>query len=89
MAKNKLSLWQRLSYFLHPAINVEENVFSPDKRIVFKFILKQGHISYVVLKNGRMIIRESHLGISIKNDLPFGERLTLVRTRIRNFNETE
>ena len=87
MVKHKLSLLQRLSYFLHPAINTEEDVFSPNKHIQFKFILKQGHISYLVLKNGKTIIKESHLGISIKDDLPFGERLTLVRTRSRSFNE--
>ncbi|MBR3368334.1 glycoside hydrolase family 97 protein [Candidatus Saccharibacteria bacterium] len=87
MKQRKLSFWQRLSYFFHPAVNTEEVVFSPDRRIQFKFILKQGHVSYSVLKDNKILVKESRLGISIKNDVPFGERLTLVRTRARSFDE--
>ena len=87
MGRHKLSLFQRLSYFLHPATNTEEDVFSPDEKVQFRFILKQGHISYSVFKNGKTVVKESHLGISIKNDAPFGERLTLVRTRSRSVND--
>lgn len=87
MAKNGLSFWQKLGYFFHPAVNTEEEILSPNEKISFKFILKQGHISYSVFKDGKVLIRESRLGIAIENNDPIGERLTLVRTRSRSINE--
>lgn len=87
MSKSGLSIWQKLGYLLHPAINTIEEIFSPDGKVSFKFILKQGHISYSVSKNEKILIRESRLGIAIKNNTPISERLTLVRTRSRTVNE--
>ena len=88
MVKSRASFSQRLKYFFHPAKNTEEFIVSPNGKLIAKFILKQGHISYVVLFNGKIVIKESRLGIDIKDEGHIGEGLSLVRMRDSALDES-
>ena len=87
MAKKHLTLGQRLAYFFHPKLNATEEIVSPDGRTVCYFLLKQGQIFYAVFRDDKQIIRDSRLGIRLKNGDVLGDNLTLVRIAGKQVDE--
>ena len=87
MVKSRASFLQRLAYFLHPAKSAEEYIISPNGRVIAKFILKQGHISYTLNFDGKVVVKESRLGIGIRGTRGFGEGLSLVRMGTKRVDE--
>lgn len=77
-----------LRRFLKPKANIEQEIFSPNRKNVFKFFLKQGRIFYEVYRENEKIVRESKLGIDICEGEKYGEKLKLVMLRNHSFDET-
>ncbi|MBQ2660248.1 glycoside hydrolase family 97 protein [Candidatus Saccharibacteria bacterium] len=68
--------------------SAEKEILSPNKKIVCQFSLKQGHLFYAVTKNDKALVKESRLGLKLRDEEKFGENLSLVRVRERSFDET-
>ena len=69
-------------------INYEHKILSPDGRIACIFALKQGHLTYAVEKDEKVVLKESRLGIKLMNERPFGDSLTLVRLQEKSYDKS-
>ncbi|MBQ8157220.1 glycoside hydrolase family 97 protein [Candidatus Saccharibacteria bacterium] len=61
---------------------------SPNGRVVATFILDRGRMSYFVKKDERLVLRQSKLGIALKDAAPLVENFGLVRAYTKTFDET-
>jgi hypothetical protein len=68
---------------------ISQALKSPDGRLEFDFMMSKGGIPYYTLKlDNEYVIRESALGIMIKDDPGFIDELAIVSTQNSNFDET-
>ena len=63
-------------------------VKSPNGRVVVTFILDHGQISYYVKKDEKLILRQSKLGIALKDNSPLADGFSVVRAYSKSFDET-
>ena len=63
-------------------------VKSPNGRVVVTFILDHGQISYFVKKDEKLILRQSKLGIALKDNSPLVDGFSVVRAYSKSFDET-
>lgn len=63
-------------------------VKSPNGRVVVVFILDHGQISYYVKKDEKLILRQSKLGIALKDASPLADGFSVVRAYSKSFDET-
>ena len=63
-------------------------VKSPNGRVVVVFILDHGQISYYVKKDDKLILRQSKLGIALKDASPLADGFSVVRAYSKSFDET-
>ncbi len=68
-------------------INYEHRVLSPDGRIACIFALRQGHLTYAIEKDEKVVLKESKLGMKLMNERSFGENLTLVRLQEKSHDK--
>ncbi|MBG7613296.1 glycoside hydrolase family 97 protein [Polaribacter sp. BAL334] len=69
--------------------NSESTIFSPSKNIKVDFNLKKdGKPYYLVLKASEKVIDTSYLGFDFDNSIPFIDNFQIVKTSVREFNET-
>lgn len=69
--------------------NSESTIFSPSKNIKVDFNLtKDGKPYYLVLKASEKVIDTSYLGFDFDNSIPFIDNFQIVKTSVREFNET-
>ena len=71
-----------------PVTDAEKTLLSPDGTIKLKITLRQGHISYSVMRGDAVLIRDSKLGIKVKDLPPITDHLSVVRTTEKSVNET-
>ena len=71
-----------------PVTDAEKFLSSPDGTIKLKITLRQGHISYSVTKGDITLIRESKLGMKIKDHPVITDHLAIVRTTEKSIEET-
>ena len=57
---------------------------SPNGRVVVTFILDRGQISYFVKKDERLVLRQSRLGIALKDSSPLADGFSVVRAHPRD-----
>ena len=88
MVKKRSRFWRWFDYWRRPNSDVEKKVFSPNGRTCLIFSLKQGHVSYSVLRDNLPIVRESRLGLALRDKPALGDFLGLVRATERSVNET-
>ncbi|MBK7868996.1 MAG: glycoside hydrolase family 97 protein [Ignavibacteriales bacterium] len=68
---------------------ISQALKSPDGRLEFDFMMSKGGIPYYTLKlDKEYVIKESALGIMIKDDPGFIDELAIVSTQNSNFDET-
>lgn len=67
---------------------IEKDILSPNGHIRCHFVLKNGHLSYSVYKNDRLIIRPSKLGFLICGEEPFTDNFKIVREQKRKSEGT-
>ena len=71
-----------------PLLEYQEQVSSPDGRVVLNTMLKNGQIFYAVYKDGKGLVRDSHLGLNLRGDDPLYNGLMLVRKMDRTMDDT-
>ena len=85
-------LFQNFLHWLNgvkaPVTDAERIIASPDDTVKLKVTLRQGHISYSVIKGEATIVRDSKLGLKIKNLPPLADHLSIVRTTEKSVGET-
>ena len=79
MVKQREGFLKWLRYFFKPTVDLEKRIVSPDGRVILKFNLKQGHISYSVFKDNHTVVRDSKLGMKLKGFDALGNYLGIVR----------
>lgn len=81
--------WQSLPFFRRrPVFEHDEEVPSPNGRVTCRVQLKQGQIVYSVKKDGKVVLRDSVLGMELKGEDPLGMGLALVRVNNRKMDQT-
>ena len=63
-------------------------VKSPNSRVVLTFMLDRGQISYYVKKDDKVIVRQSRLGIALKDAAPLADGFGIVRAYSRMVDDT-
>lgn len=66
----------------------EKDFYSPNGKTTVHFSLKNGHITYSVHRDGKLIIWPSNLGFKICGERPLHENLSLVREHHERHEET-
>lgn len=71
-----------------PLLEYSNTIDSPDGRTACSLELKNGQIMYSVLKDKKVLVKESHLGMALRGDEPLYNGLILVRAVVKGFDET-
>ncbi|MBQ6130204.1 glycoside hydrolase family 97 protein [Candidatus Saccharibacteria bacterium] len=88
MAKSRKGFWRWLDYWRRPNSDIEKKILSPNRHVCLHVSLRQGHITYSVTKDNAAIVRESRLGLSLRNLPDLGDFLGLVRATERNVSDS-
>ena len=70
-----------------PKLDHEQQLISPNGRIVCTVKLKLGQISYSIKKDGKIVLRDSELGINLQGEKPLKQNLMIVRIQEKKFDE--
>ncbi len=62
-----------------PKLDHEQQITSPDGRIICTVKLKLGSLTYSVKKDGKIVLRDSGLGINLQGEQPLKQGLMIVR----------
>lgn len=81
--------WTRLKNFLHfrPKLEYVQEFSSENGRVSCLVQLKLGQLSYTLKKDGKIILRESSLGLALKGEGSLKQGLMLVRVHQRKAEE--
>ena len=71
-----------------PKLEYEKDIASPNGRVVCHVILGAGQLTYAVLKDGKILVRDSHIGLELYGEKPLKYGLTLVRAHEKMIDET-
>ncbi len=71
-----------------PLLEYDGKILSPDGRTECMVRLLNGQVVYSVQKDGKSIVRESHVGMELRGDEPLLNGLMLVRAVSKTFDET-
>lgn len=82
-----MGFWSKL-FGWKPKLEHEQQIISPNGRVVCVVKLKLGVITYSVKKDGKIILRESGLGINLQGEQPLKQGLMIVRTQEHSVDET-
>lgn len=82
-----MGFWSKL-FGWKPKLEHEQQIISPNGRVVCVVKLKLGVITYSVEKDGKIILRESGLGINLQGEQPLKQGLMIVRTQEHSVDET-
>ena len=74
--------------FKKPKTDAIYEVKSPNNRVVITFMIERGQISYYVKKDEKLIIRNSKLGIALKDASPMADNFSVVRAYSKSCDET-
>lgn len=73
--------------FKKPVLEFNKDYASPNGRVVCRVQLKLGQVIYSVFKDGKVLVRESHLGMRIRGDDSLLNGLMLVRSMEKSKDE--
>ena len=71
-----------------PKLDHEQQIISPNGRVVVTVKLKLGQFTYSVKKDGKIILRDSGLGINLQGEQPLKQGLMIVRIQNQKLDET-
>ncbi len=71
-----------------PLSTYEGDIVSPNGRITCKVKLLDGRVCYSVIKDNKIVVRDSYLGMDLRGDYPLKNNLMLVRTMNKTMDET-
>lgn len=83
-----MGFWSKLFGNKKPKLDHEQQITSPNGRIICTVKLKLGSLTYSVKKDGKIILRESGLGINLQGEQPLKQGLMIVRIQERTNDET-
>ena len=83
-----MGFWSKLFGNKKPKLDHEQQITSPNGRIICTVKLKLGSLTYSVKKDGKIILRESGLGINLQGEQPLKQGLMIVRIQERANDET-
>ena len=81
-----MGFWSNL-FGRKPKLDHEQQIISPNGRIVVHVKLKLGQFTYSVKKDGKIVLRESGLGLNLQGEQPLKQGLMIVRIQNKNVNE--
>ena len=70
-----------------PKLDHEQQILSPNGRVSCTVKLKLGTLTYSVKKDGKIILRESGLGINLQGEQPLKQGLMIVRIQSKKLDE--
>ena len=73
-----MGFWSKLFGNKKPKLDHEQQITSPNGRIICTVKLKLGSLTYSVKKDGKIILRESGLGINLQGEQPLKQGLMIV-----------
>ena len=76
------------NFWRKPSTDYIRDIYSPNSRTVYRFLLHQGRPYYVVWRDGKVLVRESLLGIGLNGEDALGADLFLVRAHEKTVDET-
>lgn len=79
-----MSFWSRI---WRSTTECERDVWSPNKRLMCKFLIEHGKISYEVRKDGQKLVKNSRMGLEIAGEKEFDRSLSLIREHRRSFDK--
>ena len=71
-----------------PKTDFEKKLSSPDGKLLLRVLLKSGHLSYSLTKEGKTVLKNSMLGFKLKGQKPLDSHLGIVRGSEKTFSET-
>ena len=71
-----------------PKLDHEQQILSPNGRLSCVVKLKLGQLTYSVKKDGKIVLRESGLGINLQGEQPLKQGLMIVRIQNKKLDET-
>lgn len=85
-----MGLWAAILKFFgrKPKLEHIHDISSPDGRVVCHIQLRLGQLQYSIKKDGKVVLRESGLGMKLQGEEPIGHGLMLVRLVEKKFDET-
>lgn len=83
-----MGFWSKLFGGKKPKLDHEQQITSPNGRIICTVKLKLGSLNYSIKKDGKIILRESGLGINLQGEQPLKQGLMIVRIQERTNDET-
>lgn len=83
-----MGFWNKLFGDKKPKLDHEQQITSPNGRIICTVKLKLGSLTYSIKKDGKIILRESGLGINLQGEQPLKQGLMIVRIQERTNDET-
>ncbi|MBQ3310350.1 glycoside hydrolase family 97 protein [Candidatus Saccharibacteria bacterium] len=87
MAKSGFFGWLQRTFWKKPLLDYDEEIASPDGRVVVRVNLRLGKLFYSVKKDGKVVLRESNLGLNLKGEEPLGQGLTIVRVNNKTVDD--
>ena len=63
-------------------------VKSPNGRLTITFVLERGEMTYFVKKDDKLLLRQSRLGLALRDNEPIVDGLGVVRAYSKSFDET-
>ncbi len=82
-----MGFWSNL-FGGRPKLDHEQQLTSPNGRVVCTVKLKLGQITYSIKKDGKVVLRDSSLGINIQGEKPLKDNLMIVRIQEKKVDET-
>ena len=73
-----MGFWSKL-FGGKPKLDHEQQITSPNGRIICTVKLKLGSLTYSVKKDGKVVLRDSGLGINLQGEQPLKQGLMIVR----------
>ena len=81
-----MGFWRNL-FGGKPKLDHEQQITSPNGRIICTIKLKLGSISYSIKKDGKIVLRDSGLGINLQGEQPLKQGLMIVRIQESKLDE--
>ena len=82
-----MGFWSNL-FGRKPKLDHDQHITSPNGRVIVHVKLKLGQFTYSVKKDGKIILRESGLGINLQGEQPLKQGLMIVRIQNQKFDGT-
>ena len=81
-----MGFWSKL-FGEKPILDHEQQIVSPNGRVIVTVKLKMGQVTYTAKKDGKIVIKKSGLGLNLQGEAPIKQGLMIVRIHDKKVDE--